>query len=311
MIGMSTSHDAFVECSASSTQAMDGLKVARSSAGAAHHVGRFFTRAFPTMPTPLSAVASSTTPPPPTPALAEVLARYSPAYVERYRTMRQTFLPLAGYLKGRHVLDFGCGKGLSAAVMVELGAAHVTGVDVFAGNVDGGTEALSATGYGGRIELHCVEDTRRLPLPSGGFETIVCNAVLEHIPQPRDAYIREVWRLVKPGGVAIINETPNKYLPMDFHTLHLPLTNWLPSKVAHRIGVMTGRFRADRTNWEYSGWRGAGHYELLRAIPKHERRVIPELANARHRVLNRLGLPSDLFDPYPLLIVEKRCDSVH
>jgi ubiquinone/menaquinone biosynthesis C-methylase UbiE len=256
------------------------------------------------MPTLPSAVAPST----PTPALAEVLARYSPVYVERYHTMRQTFLPLAGYLQGRHVLDFGCGKGLSAAVMVELGASHVTGVDVFTGNIDGGPDALSATGYGGRIELHWVEDTRRLPFHSGCFETIVCNAVLEHIPQPRDAYIREVWRLVKPWGVVIINETPNKYLPMDFHTLHLPFTNWLPSKVAHRIGVMTGRIRANRTNWDYSGWRGAGRYELLRAIPRHERRVIPELANARHRVLNWLGLPSNLFDPYPLLIVEKRGD---
>jgi ubiquinone/menaquinone biosynthesis C-methylase UbiE len=258
------------------------------------------------MPTLHSAIAPST----PTPAPAEVLAHYSPVDVERYHIMRQTFLPLAGYLKGRHVLDFGCGKGLSAAVMVELGASHVTGVDVFAKNIDAGAGALSATGYGGRIELHCVEDTRRLPLESGCFETIVCNAVLEHIPQPRDAYIREVWRLVKTSGVVIINETPNKYLPVDFHTLHLPFTNWLPSGVAHRIGVMTGRFRADRTNWDYSGWRGAGHYELLRAIPRHERRVIPELTNVRHRVLNRLGLPSNLFDPYPLLIVEKRGDSV-
>src|SRR2546430_11162493 len=64
---------------------------------------------------------------------------------------------------------------------------------------------------------------------------VLVNAVFGHIPQPRDAHIREIWRVLAPRGKLLVNETPNKYLPVDFHTLHLPLTNSLPSPVAHRV----------------------------------------------------------------------------
>lgn len=195
---------------------------------------------------------------------------------------------------------------MSACVMVELWAASVMGMDTFAHMMARGKEVLTRSGYDDTVTLQLVEDTRRLPFADGAFDTILCNAVFEHIPQPRDAYVHEVWRLVKPHGKVIINETPSKYLPADFHTLHLPLTNWLPRRLAHWIGVMTGRFAAKRTDWDFSGWRGAGYYELLRPILKTERVVFPELANARQKLLHAIGLPSGLLDPYPLLVIEKR-----
>jgi len=68
-------------------------------------------------------------------------------------------------------------------------------------------------------------------------------------------HIREIWRVLAPRGKLLVNETPNKYLPVDFHTLHLPLTNWLPSPVAHRVGTMFGPFDPKRTDWASSGLR--------------------------------------------------------
>lgn len=239
-------------------------------------------------------------------SLLDVLRDFYPPYVTRYQTLQKTLAPLATHFTGKHVLDFGCGAGMSACVVAELGAASVTGVDVFAQMMARGSDVLRRSGHDTTVTLRLVEDTRCLPFSDEAFDTILCNAVFEHIPQPRDAYVREIWRLLKRGGVVIINETPNKYLPADFHTLHLPVTNWLPRRLAHRIGVLTGRFAASRADWDFSGWRGAGHFELLQAIPKEELVLIPELVNARQKLLHAVRLPSGLLDPYPLLMIQKR-----
>jgi hypothetical protein len=102
----------------------------------------------------------------------------------------------------------------------------------------------------------------------------------------------------------MVRETPNKYLPADFHTLFLPFTNWLPSSLAHRIGVGVGRFNPERKDWESSGWRGMGHYEFVSAIPgpyvmEHE------MTRPRHKLLRAIGLPSGLLDPWPVYLVRK------
>jgi ubiquinone/menaquinone biosynthesis C-methylase UbiE len=225
-------------------------------------------------------------------------------YVTRYHTMRQTMAPLAHLYRGRHVLDYGSGRGLSSVVLMELGAARVTGVELFENLVVEGREFLAATGFDDRVTLECVKDTRQLPFQDGVFGTVLCNAVFEHTPQPRGAWIREVWRVVAPGGALVVNETPNKYLPVDFHTLHLPLTNWMPSRVAHWIGVKTGRFDPKRTDWEYSGWRGLGYYEFIGFLSRPYT-VEHEVTKLRHRALRSIGLPSNLFDPYPCYVVRK------
>jgi ubiquinone/menaquinone biosynthesis C-methylase UbiE len=67
-----------------------------------------------------------------------------------------------------------------------------------------------------------------LPFEDEEFDTVLPNAVLEHIPQPRDARIRDLWRVLKSGGVLIINETPNKYFPKETHTTGLWFNHWLP-----------------------------------------------------------------------------------
>jgi SAM-dependent methyltransferase len=235
------------------------------------------------------------------------LISHHPNERERMTVLRNTLRPYSSLFEGRRVVDYGASFGLSGVVLLELGAESVLGVETDAERVRDGNEMLGQAGLGSRVQLSHVADTRALPVGDLSIPFVLANAVLEHIPQPRAAYIEEVWRVLAYGGALLINETPNKYLPVDFHTLHLPLTNWLPSRVAHRIGVLTGRFRADRTveDWESSGWRGLGYYELVRAIPG-QFTVVPETgARFRHRALRALGLPGNLFDPYPIHILVK------
>jgi SAM-dependent methyltransferase len=239
-------------------------------------------------------------------SLSSTFASFDLGTVEqnRYRDLREALAPFCGLFEGKRVLDFGASYGLSAAVLVEFGASYVWGVEPEAWRVEKGMEFMSRLRIADRVQLSHVEDTRTLNAPDSAFAFILANAVFEHIPQPRAAYIRELWRVLAPGGSLLIRETPNKYLPADFHTLHLPLTNWLPSSLAHRIGTFLGRFDPSRTDWAFSGWRGMGYFELARAIPgpyvmEHE------VTRARHKVLRALGLPSGLIDPYPMYLVRK------
>ena len=226
-----------------------------------------------------------------------------PVDQSRMASLRDSLRPHIEWFKTRKVLDFGCGNGLSSVVLVEMGADAVVGAEPDEQRVVLGREMLVQSGIH-NVELHHVPNTLQLPFAGDSFGFILANAVLEHIPQSRTAYIRELWRVLAPGGVLLINETPNKYLPADFHTLHLPLTNWLPSTFAHWIGVTTGRFDRRRTDWATSGWRGLGYFELVGSIPGP---YLPlhEQTRLRQRVLLRVGLPSGLLDPYPTYMLRK------
>lgn len=220
----------------------------------------------------------------------------------RYATLLQTLAPLRDHFRGKRALDFGAGFGLSVVALMESGASEATGVEIDPVYVADGQAAM--TGYNGRASLLHTPDTTRLPLASASYDFILCNAVFEHIAQPRTAYLREVWRVLAPGGVLVVNETPNKYIPFDFHTTHLPLVPWLPSSVAKRLAEVCGRWDDSRYHpWHMSGWRGLGYFEMVTGLDGCE--LIPENANARHRLFSALGIPASILDPYPCWMLRK------
>ena len=52
-------------------------------------------------------------------------------------------------------------------------------------------------------EVTAIGDVTALPMPSGSFDAVICVHVLEHVEDDRRA-IAEVYRVLKPGGWAII-----------------------------------------------------------------------------------------------------------
>lgn len=54
-------------------------------------------------------------------------------------------------------------------------------------------------------------DITNITLPDNSFDVIICNHVLEHVPDDRKA-MREMYRVLKPGGWAIL-QTPMSALP--------------------------------------------------------------------------------------------------
>lgn len=81
--------------------------------------------------------------------------------------------------KGARVLDVGAGGRRVLEGVVTLDAVPVPGVDV-------------------------VGDIHRMPLVSESFDCVICTGTLEHVEDPWQA-VREIQRVLKPGGIAHID----------------------------------------------------------------------------------------------------------
>jgi 2-polyprenyl-3-methyl-5-hydroxy-6-metoxy-1,4-benzoquinol methylase len=106
------------------------------------------------------------------------------------------------------LLDAGCGRGVHAVSC----CAHVgrcVAVDL-ADDVLTSTTARVVETAPGRIALCCtaLED---LPFADASFDVVHCRGVLMHIPDWRAA-VRELCRVVKPGGTVLIFETNHRSL---------------------------------------------------------------------------------------------------
>ena len=67
----------------------------------------------------------------------------------------------------------------------------------------------------------------------GTFDVALFANVFEHIPPgERDVSLREIYRVLKPGGV-VVGQLPNPYFPIESHS-RLPFMGWLPTKWQHR-----------------------------------------------------------------------------
>lgn len=222
----------------------------------------------------------------------------------RYETLLHTLSSWNALFLGRRVLDFGASWGTSMVALIRNGASEVVGVEPDPRRVEQGRSLLKKAAPAAKTSLLHSAATTELPFAAGEFTFILANGVLEHIPQPRHAHIRELWRILAPKGHLMINETPNKYFPKEVHTTSLWFNHWLPPRLAYRRAVRRRRFDASRTDWDSSGWRGLGYFELVEPI--HGYRLVPERARFRHRLLGLAGVPASLVDPYPTWILQKR-----
>ena len=109
-----------------------------------------------------------------------------------------------GDLRGRRVLDVGCGTGRLAATLAERAAARVWGVDGSAEMVDVARETLPA-GVGVRQG-----DAERLPFRDGWFDRVTMSLVLHLVDRP--VALAEARRVVAADGrVAISTFHPDHF----------------------------------------------------------------------------------------------------
>jgi SAM-dependent methyltransferase len=140
------------------------------------------------------------------------------------------------------VLDDGCGIGLYAARLAELGGT-VYGLEF------DHEQAVAAATRAARI-LRGAGET--LPFPDGTFDLILSHEVIEHVADDRKA-AEEMARTLKPGGRLALF-CPNRGYPVETHGIfwrgryrfgNIPLVNYLPrrwrDRLAPHVRVYTGR----------------------------------------------------------------------
>ncbi len=243
-------------------------------------------------------------------------------------------------LRNLDVLDFGCGTGSSLVVLGEMAnGGTLTGIDVDRRGIQIAALRVRHHGLADRAVLQAIEPVQKpgdLPFASESFDFILANGVLEHVVpfSTRPAVILEMWRLLRPGGLLYLTETPNTLWPIDRHTTGLPFIPWLPSGVAARIAVAAGRHRKG-ADFDARGRRGMTYWGVVRPLRRARlgfevlnltvtaNRLLPggiernasakrrgamlALERVAGRPLAALGIPTVAFAPFLEHLCLKKC----
>ncbi len=117
-------------------------------------------------------------------------------FMERYRSA-------AEFLRAHHegkprlsLLDVGCGEGY-LKYFCDFGDIEWTGIEMTPAR----QEECRRIGYQKVLGMDI--DGVRLPFENGAFDAVVGSHVLEHLHHP-DATLREMYRVLKPGGLLIV-----------------------------------------------------------------------------------------------------------
>jgi arsenite methyltransferase len=130
---------------------------------------------------------------------------------------RDTMLNMLSWRGDERVLDVGTGRGLlliGAARRLTTGTA--TGIDVWStkdlsGNSLSRTQTnIEVEGVQDKVDLKS-DDARKLNFPDASFDVILSNLCIHNIPQVegRAQACREIARVLKPGGTALISDLAN------------------------------------------------------------------------------------------------------
>jgi 2-polyprenyl-6-hydroxyphenyl methylase/3-demethylubiquinone-9 3-methyltransferase len=131
--------------------------------------------------------------------------------LHKINPLRLEWIDRHAALRGKRVLDVGCGGGILAEAMAARGAT-VTGIDL-------SEKALKVA------ELHLLESRLAVSYQgisaedlaashAGEFDVVTCMELLEHVPEP-GAMVAACARLLRPGGHAFfstINRNAKAYL---------------------------------------------------------------------------------------------------
>jgi S-adenosylmethionine-dependent methyltransferase len=133
-------------------------------------------------------------------------------------------------LKDARILEIGCGTGSSTVALAEQGA-WVTGLDVAERSIEVAKARCDV--YGVHAAFVSANASHLEEAHFHDFDTILFYASMEHMAhEERLASIKSAWRILKPGGLLAIVETPNRLWYFDHHTSLLPFFHWLPDELA-------------------------------------------------------------------------------
>jgi ubiquinone/menaquinone biosynthesis C-methylase UbiE len=143
--------------------------------------------------------------------IATWYARQTAKDIERFRALARRLAPR---IKPRdRVLEIAPGPGYLAIELARLTGCRMVGVDISRTFVRMARENAEKAG----VDIAFDEgDAADLPLPSEGFDLIVCCAAFKNFTRPLDS-LDEMYRVLKPGGTALIVDLRKDFSPQEIN----------------------------------------------------------------------------------------------
>ncbi len=124
---------------------------------------------------------------------------------------RQFIIQHMGSLFDKKIIDVGCGGGILAESLAQLGA-KVTGIDM--GEEPLNVAKLHALESGVTVEYQKITAEEKAIQMPAQFDAVTCMEMLEHVPDPA-SIVKACSEMVKPGGYVFfstLNKTIKSYL---------------------------------------------------------------------------------------------------
>jgi SAM-dependent methyltransferase len=170
-------------------------------------------------------------------------------------------------------IEVGCQNGRILDELVDRTALHWVGVD----------PVISDAAQSPRHNVYMTHGVAHaIPFSDESFDCVVLANVYEHIePDLRDGSLREIRRVLAPGGI-LVGQLPNPYFPIESHS-RLPFMGWLP-------------YRAQLLYWRLSpvAWDHGFYVVTVRDLRRRAERMGLETLLVRKFNYPRAAIPESV-----------------
>ncbi len=200
--------------------------------------------------------------------------------------------------EGKHVLEVGCGVGLTSVYFAKKYGCKVVGIDLSEGMIEKAKERAEREGVADKTEFRTA-DAQELPFEDNTFDAVILESVMAFIPDKKKA-MKEFVRVTRPGGyvgiteVAWIKEPPAemKKKMLDFAGSEL-LTPEGWKQILVDAGLDNIVARMYKLSMKNEAWDQIRRWEPVEYLKVHYRvwKGIFTRASYRRFIRDALGLP--------------------
>ena len=207
-------------------------------------------------------------------------------------------------LRGKTVLDYGCGRGEASLKYLKAGADKVVGIDISSEYIAEALRTAEAAGFdSARFDFRAM-DAHRLDFPDASFDLVIGYGILHHLDA--DVALAEIHRALKPGGRVLLQE------PLADHPLLKLFRRLTPNARTEDEAPFSGaeiKRLTERPEWRtelaYCGILEAPVAMLTSVLmPDRPQNALLRLADRIERWLHRQGLWSN-WNQYVLFNMRK------